>query len=177
MRKTKKMTERVRQRKEQRYNSREERQYRERNTESVAKRKKQYYQKNKDKLAERRRQLRNEKKQKATDTEILDWKDYAKLSFFHQMVWTLLGLGEGILLDWWRDCRFGGGFCPRWFQYTAGMVSIHCGDAFNTLQGWFYPNSGMVLSQLWDGFIPSLGGLFPTQRMLIFEHRDAISWA
>ena len=55
------------------------------------------------------------------------------------------------------------------------MVSIHCGDGFNTLQGWFYPNSGMVLSQLWDGFIPTLGGFFfSSQRMLIFEHRDAI---
>ena len=40
---------------------------------------KQYQEKNKDKIAERRPQLRNEKKQKEIDTEILDWKDYAKL--------------------------------------------------------------------------------------------------
>ena len=80
--------------------------------------------------------------------------------FVHQMVGTLLGLGEGILLDWWRD--FAGlleGSVPDgfntlrgWFQYIAGMLSIHCRDGFIL--------TGMVLSQLWDGFIPALGGFF-----------------
>ena len=58
-------------------------------------------------------------------------------------------------------CRFAGGFCPRWFQYTTGMVSLHCGDGFTTLRGWFYPNSGMVLSQPWEGvFFQLWGGVF-----------------
>ena len=83
-----------------------------------------------------------------------------------------MGLGEGILLDWWRD--FAGlveGSVPDgfntlrgwfqytagWFQYTAGMVSIHCRDGFILTLGWFYPNSGMVLSQLWEGFFQPKG--------------------
>ena len=67
-------------------------------------------------------------------------------------------------------CRFAGGFCPRWFQYTAGMVSIHYGDGFTTLRGWFHYTAGMVLSQLWDGFIPTLGGcFFPTLGGVFFQ--------
>ena len=83
-----------------------------------------------------------------------------------------MGLGEGILLDWWRDftglvegsvpdgfntLRGWFQYTAGWFQYTAGMVSIHCRDGFILTLGWFYPNSGMVLSQLWEGFFQPKG--------------------
>ena len=43
-----------------------------------------------------------------------------------------MGLGEGILLDWWRD--------------FAGLVEGSVPDGFNTLRGWFQYTAGMVLS-------------------------------
>ena len=85
--------------------------------------------------------------------------------------WT----GGGILPVWWRvlsqmvSIHCGDGFntlrdgfntLRGWFQYTAGMVSLHCGDGFIPTLGWFYPNSGMVLSQLWEGVFFQLWGVF-----------------
>ena len=132
--------------------------------------------------------MRRNKKQ--LTPKFLTEKIMPNYHFLHQMVWTLLGLGEGILLDWWRD--FAGlleGSVPHnfntlrgWFQYTAGMVSIHYGDGFTTLRGRFYPNSGRVFFSNSEavffskvffqpkvGFFPTQAGFFSNPRWVFFQ--------